>query len=99
MTDARVLIAWQHYCQREYAEAEETCREILRDQPDDFGSWRLLGEICLVQEKHENSALAYRQAQQRSQLSHEDLNNLGVALLACGKPDEAVAAYREALAL
>lgn len=99
MTDGRLVIAWQHYCQREYGSAEQTCREILRDQLEDFGSWRLLGEVCLIQEKYESSVDAYRQAQQRCRLSHEDLNNLGVALMALGKPALAEEAYREALSL
>jgi tetratricopeptide (TPR) repeat protein len=99
MTDKRMVIAWRHYCQRQYAQAETICRDILRDQPDDFGSWRLLGEVCLVQEKYEYSLAAYREAEKRSQLSADDLNNLGVALMALGQPGPAEAAYRQSLAL
>ena len=97
MTDERVVLAWQHHCEGKHAEAERLCREILRDDPDDLGSWRLLGEICLFQGKHEDSVDAYRQARRRSRLAPEDLNNLGVALVAQGKPAEAEEAYREAL--
>jgi tetratricopeptide (TPR) repeat protein len=99
MPDERVAIAWQHFYEREYAEAEQTCRDILCDDPEDFGSWRLLGETCLIQDKHESAVNAYRQAARKSGLSPEDLNNLGVALVTLGKPAEAEASYREALSL
>jgi tetratricopeptide (TPR) repeat protein len=99
MTDKRMVMAWQHYCQRQYAEAEMVCRDILRDHPDEFGSWRLLGEVCLVQEKYEYSLAAYREAEKLSQLSADDLNNLGVALMALGQPGRAEAAYRQSLAV
>ena len=97
MTDERLVMAWQHYCVREYALAEKTCREILRENLEDFGSWRLLGEICLVQGKFEHAIDAYRQAECRSRLSAEDLNNLGVALLAREQPAHAEQAHRQSL--
>jgi tetratricopeptide (TPR) repeat protein len=99
MTDERVALAWQHHCEGTYAEAERLCREILREDPEDVGAWRLLGEACLFQGKHEGAVDAYRQARRRIQLAPEDLNNLGVSLVAQGKPGEAEEAYREALSL
>ena len=99
MMDVRLVLAWQHLCERKYAEAEELFREVLRDAPGDFGSWRMLGESCLCQGKHEEAVDAYSQARRLSRLAPEDLNNLGAALVAQGKPTLAEEAYREALSI
>lgn len=99
MTDCRMVLAWQHHLQREYAAAETVCRRILGDRPGESAAWRLLGEACLAQGKHGDAAAAYHQARRGGPLALEDLNNLGVALMALGKPAEAEAAYRQALSL
>jgi tetratricopeptide (TPR) repeat protein len=97
MADERVALAWQNHCDGRHAEAERLFREILRNDPHDPGSLRLLGETCLFQGKYDEGVDAYRRAQRFIQLSAEDLNNLGVALVALGKASEAEAAYREAI--
>jgi Tfp pilus assembly protein PilF len=99
MTDERVALAWQHQCDGTYPEAEKLCREVLREDSENVGAWRLLGEACLFQCKYEDAVEAYRQARQRIQLAPADLNNLGVALAAQDSPAEAEDAYREALTL
>ena len=62
MTDERVALAWQHHCEGAYPEAESLCREILRDDPENVGAWRLLGEACLFQCMYQDAVEAYRQA-------------------------------------
>jgi tetratricopeptide (TPR) repeat protein len=97
MADERVALAWQNHCEGRHAEAERLFREVLGDDPHDPGSLRLLGETCLFQGKYDEGLDAYRRAQRFIQLSAEDLNNLGVALVALGKAAEAEEAYREAI--
>jgi tetratricopeptide (TPR) repeat protein len=99
MADDRLALAWQHHCDGAFPEAERLLRELLRDDPDDAGSWRLLAESCLGQLDHEGALEAYREAQRRMTLSAEDLNNLGVALVARGALAEGEDTYRQALAL
>jgi tetratricopeptide (TPR) repeat protein len=99
MADDRVALAWQHHCDGTYSEAERLLRDTLRDDPEDPGSWRLLAEACLGQLDHSGAVEAYRQAQQRMALGAEDLNNLGVCLVALGEFAAAEEAYREALSL
>src|SRR5438270_412525 len=98
MTHERVALAWQHHCEGAYPEVETLCREILREDHENVGAWRLLGEACLFQCMYGDAVEAYRQARQRIQLAPGDLNNLGVALAAQDSPAEAEEVYREALA-
>src|SRR3954447_19188355 len=62
MTDERMALGWQHHCEGTYPEADRQCREILREDPENVGAWRLLGEACLFQCLHRDAVEAYRQA-------------------------------------
>jgi tetratricopeptide (TPR) repeat protein len=99
MTEERMAQAWQHHCDGVYSEAETLCREIVSEEAENVGAWRLLAEACLAQGKYEDTVKAYRNAKRRILLGPCDLNNLGVALLALGRLAEAEDSYREAIAL
>jgi len=79
--------------------AERLCADILEHRPDDFEALHLLGMLHL-QRRSMAEALRWLSAALRSNAgSCEAMSNLGLALHASGRFEEAVASYRNALLL
>ena len=86
MADAGLLaMARRYHAAADYARVEQSCRQVLADDPHQAEAWRLLAEACLLQGRSGEAAEAH--------------HNLGVALARLGRPDEAVQSYREAVRL
>jgi tetratricopeptide (TPR) repeat protein len=80
-------------------EAEKFYRQVLRQQPDHFGSLHLLGVIYAQRGDH---AAALRQIDAALRINRYDadaLNNRGIALKELKRLDEALASYDQALQL
>ncbi len=79
--------------------AERLCADILEHRPDDFDALHLLGVLHL-QRRSMAEALRYLSAALNSNAGSPDaMSNLGLALHAGGRSEEAVASYRNALRL
>src|SRR5579863_5808101 len=80
-------------------EAEASCREALRLQPDYPEAHNNLGNALLDLGRPVEAEASYREALRLQPAFPEARNNLGTALLDLGRPAEAAASYREALQL
>src|SRR6516162_8819191 len=77
--------------------AERLCAAILEYRPDDFDALQLLGLLNL-QRRHTAEALHFlSKALKVNSASAEAMSNLGLALHAMGRFEEAVDCYRTAL--
>jgi tetratricopeptide (TPR) repeat protein len=90
--------ALRFYQQGRLAQAEEVCRDVLRDAPDDFGAAHLLGVLSLRGGRAEEGAERLEQAVRLRPDSIEARNNLGAALHALGQSEAALDCYDAAIA-
>ena len=79
--------------------AQDTFRSALELDADNGGLWNNFGEFLMQSRDARNAEGAFRRAAALLPGRHEPRNNLGNALGLLGLHDEAVAAYRDALAL
>jgi tetratricopeptide (TPR) repeat protein len=79
------------YAARDYSGAEAVCRAIVRDDPRAFDVLHLLGVVLTLQERAEEAVTFLRRAE-RERPDHPQMRvNLGNALLAVKRYEEAVA--------
>lgn len=75
----------------EYARAASLLEDLIKEKSDDFDIFRLLGEVKYKLKDYDGSVAAYKSATMLSKdVNFEVLRGLTNALLAAGKPDEAV---------
>jgi len=77
--------------------AEAKAREITERWPADAGGWAVLGAVRAAGEQVEAAVEAYNAALAREPNDLETLNNLGNALHALGRTNDAVATFQRAL--
>jgi protein O-GlcNAc transferase len=95
---ARAL-AWGHYRSGRWHEAEQLCRQVIENDPNDADGWRLLGLVLDQQGKPDEAEACYRQAVQIQPDFAEAHFSLGSVLLRQNQPRAAEAELRCALAL
>lgn len=78
-----------------YAELETRARHLIQQNPDIGFAWKLLGAAFQVQGMEALPAL--QRAAELLPGDAEAQNNLGVALVDCGKTQQAIASFRRAL--
>ena len=92
-------IALQHYEKGELLEAEQVCRGILRQQPEDLDALHTLG-VILCQRQQPDEAIIHLERVVQIQANHaEAWGNLGGALQQQGKLEAAIAHYQKAIEL
>jgi tetratricopeptide (TPR) repeat protein len=79
--------------------AEKLCAEILAHRPDDFDALHLLGMLHLERRSLVEALRLLSAALKSNAGSSDAMSNLGLALHASGRFEEAVASYRNALSL
>ncbi len=101
VTDLHPLLhqAMQHIQQRQFAEAERLCRQVLGSRPEDGMAMHILGVILCQTQQLEEAIALFRQLLAQQPDHAEAWSNLAGALQGQGKSQEAIAAYEQALAL
>jgi tetratricopeptide (TPR) repeat protein len=95
-----IALALKHYQNNDLAAAERSCNEILQADPGHAEATHLLGMIAHRVGKHDKAVEYIQKAITLQELGKAALNsNLGLAYQSLGKPDEAAACYRQAIAL
>ena len=79
------------------AEAEACYQRVLAAQPNHADALHLLGVVAHQTKRHDLAVELIGQAIKRNGRSPTYFYNLGVTLQDCGKPTEAIAAYRQAI--
>jgi hypothetical protein len=77
--------------------AERLCAGILEYRPDDFDTLQLLGLLNLKRRRHVDALQFLSKALKVNSSSAEAMSNLGLALHATGRFEEAAGCYRNAL--
>jgi tetratricopeptide (TPR) repeat protein len=91
--------AARHYATRDLAQAARVCLEIIRDDPRHFDALHLLGVVCTNRGQHADG-LSYLLRAETLRSSDGRLHaNLGSAYGALQRFDDAIDAYRRAIAL
>jgi tetratricopeptide (TPR) repeat protein len=83
--------AARHYAARDYRAAETVCRTIIRDDPRHFDALHLLGVVLTLQDRPKEAVTHLRAAQAERPDHARMLVNLGNALLALKRYQEALA--------
>jgi predicted TPR repeat methyltransferase len=96
---AATALAWQHYQAGNLGQADAICRQVLDAEPQCLDALYLLGVVCHVQGRIEESISLYRRLLAINPNVAEVHNSLGAAWASQGRLDEAAACYREAVRL
>ncbi len=91
--------AMQYIQQRQFAEAERLCRQVLSSRPEDAMAMHILGVVLCQTHQLEEAIALFRQVLAQQPDHAEAWSNLAGALQGQGKTQEAIAAYERALAL
>ena len=91
--------AWQHFCRREWQQAERLYLQVLEVDPHQVDAIQLLGAIAGLKGRVEEALGYLRTAVRLCPDSADAHNNLGNAYKTQGKLDEAVASFQEAVRL
>jgi len=86
--------AVEHHQAGRFQEAEQGYRQILQLDPNDINALHLFGVLCQQQGHHDRAVDYISAALRRKADFPEAHNNLGNALRAQGRLDEAVASYQ-----
>ncbi|NEQ26853.1 MAG: tetratricopeptide repeat protein, partial [Microcoleus sp. SIO2G3] len=89
--------ALEQYQAERFAEAAQTCQQILQQQSNHVGALHLIGLIAARQDRFEQAIAIYRRVIDLHPPHLEAHNNLGIALMQLGRTEEAIACYRQAL--
>ncbi len=81
-----------------YGDADTWMTKSLDWDPNDFESWYSLGRIKYAENQFPGSVEAFERALRLSPQSVKAENNLGLAYEGLNRPDDAIAAYRQAIA-
>jgi predicted O-linked N-acetylglucosamine transferase (SPINDLY family) len=91
--------AVQAYREGRHPQAQAICRQILKDLPDHFDAWHLLGVSEADSGHFEEAVVALARATALNPRSAEAQSNLGWSLLRLGRHQEACACLERAIAL
>jgi tetratricopeptide (TPR) repeat protein len=91
--------AVRHMREGQLPQAEQMCRQVLRQEPENPDALHLLGLIAHQTGHREAAAGLLGQAAALRPQWHEVHRNLGLVLASIGRLDEAIVAYRRAVAL
>ena len=89
----------QSFQQGDLDKAERLCAGILEHRPEDFDALHLLGMLNFQRQRMVEALRFLSQALKVNSSSADAMSNLGLALHATGRYDEAIASYRNALRL
>ena len=92
-------IALEHYQAGRLSQAEAVCRQILQADPNQPAALHFLGVIAIQVGNSEIASELIRKAISLKPDYIEAHFNLAIALMAQGKRDEAIARYRQVIAL
>lgn len=93
-------LANQQYQTGQFAQAEQTCRQLLTDVNDseiEAQTWQILGMAQQRQGNLDGAIASYQQAIALNPSDVRNYNNLGTAFRALNRPTEAIASYQQAL--
>jgi Flp pilus assembly protein TadD len=79
------------------ARAEQLCRRIVQLDPGSAQAWFVLGVVCQLSGRAEDSVDCYRSSLRLVPANAEAWNNLGVSLQSLRRSEEAAPCFREAL--
>ncbi len=80
------------------AESERDWREYLKGDPSDGGAWTSFGLVLWSQDKNQEALEAFRTAEEKGFKAPSRDNGVGLSYRDLGKPAEAAAAFRRAIA-
>jgi len=92
-----IQLAFEHFQAGDFQQAEDTCKDILKVQPDDADALHLLGIIYYQLNNYDVAIQYIRKALQFSPSDPDAYYDLGNALHEKGELDEAITYYQKAL--
>ena len=98
LSTARAL-AWEHYRLARWQEAEQLCRHVTENDPNDADAWHLMGLIARDTSRDDLAVDCLRKAVELKPDFAEAFHNLGKTLRRQGRLDDAIANLSHALLL
>lgn len=95
--DEHIQIAVEHLKSGKLQQAENVCRKILRQHPNNIEGLHFLGIICYKMENYDCAVESLEKALLLDPENSELYHNLGIILTKQGKIDEAILCYQKAL--
>jgi len=93
----KLSLAFKHYQESNFQQAEADCLEILHEQPDNSEILHLLGVTCHMQGDHERAVQYLEKALHLEPRNADIFYDLGNVFHEQGKPDEALEVYQKAI--
>lgn len=92
------IVASDYVLLGDFPDAQKWFAEVTRQTPDDSDAWYLLGRTQYNEDQFKDAIVSFEQALKLRPRYIEAQNNIGLAWQGLNKLDEAIAAYRKAIA-
>lgn len=92
------LVALDYVLLDAYSDADKWIRVSLEEDPHDAESWYVLGRVRQSQGRFPDAVIAFQKSLQIAPRMVKAENNLGLAYEGLNRPEQAIAAYRQAIA-